>query len=80
MLGVNARPVRIFLPYGVRQGSVRYPPLYLLYTVFPSDVLKSYDLSYHFYAYDSKYTCPFTVTREPKYSKSKRVSLTPVVG
>ena len=52
----------------------------LLYTVFPSDVLRSYDLSYHFYADDSKYTCPFTVTGEPEYSESKRVSLTPVVG
>ena len=28
----------------------------------------------------ARYTCPFTVTGEPGYSKSKRVSLTPVVG
>ena len=52
LIGVNDqnRVQRIFDPSDWFQ---------LLYTVFPSDVLKSYDLSYPFYADDSQIYMPF---------------------
>ena len=70
-----------YLPhYGVRQGSdVILPCIYytLFFRVMSSKVMICRII---FTPMTARYTCPFTVTGEPEYSKSKRVSLTPVVG
>ena len=41
------------LEYDVPQGSVLDPLLYLLYTSPLADIIKRYNLEYHFYADDS---------------------------
>ena len=45
---------------GVPQGSVLGPILYVLYTSPVADIIKSYGLSYHFYADDSQLYIAFS--------------------
>ena len=57
--------------YGVPQGSVLGPVLYLLYTAPIADIIKRYDLNYHIYADDTQLYVSFEADSDVDLVKTR---------
>ena len=59
------------MKYGVPQGSVLGPLLYLLYTAPIADIIKAHNLQYHFYADDTQIYVTFETDSQEDASLTK---------